>query len=431
MAKKAFFSLALLWFGSILGRGSTFIIYFILARELGADLFGVFSSAMATIMIFTLIAGFGIAQVWLQLFGAEGWRAVRWVRPSLNFVAASLGAIIIFILLIIALQADDVLTNKLLLLLFLFLCGYIGVQLVASKLQLEERYNNLTILQFLPNLVRLLLLILIIYVFRDELNLDIVGAVYASVGMVFSIISFLELKKMSKGDFDLKGHTKSPDFPSAIEKEKSLRIKDIFARAWPFGFAGIFAFVYIQSDIIMVRYISGNSEAAFYNVAFTVLSAIMTIPIILFSKYLIPKYHRWSNQNKSLLISTHKKGNLFMILTGILIALGLLLVSPFLIPLLFGNEYDSSIGLLKILAFSVPLTFISYSYGAILLTDEHVRLKVKLMGSVALFNIVLNIFTIPRYGPQGAAVSTLLSNFLLMVLYRYYTIKKVFSNIGA
>jgi O-antigen/teichoic acid export membrane protein len=67
--KEALRSLSFLWLGSLIGSGSTFLVYLILAREVGPTLFGLFSSAMATIMIFSLLAGFGVPQVWLKVFG--------------------------------------------------------------------------------------------------------------------------------------------------------------------------------------------------------------------------------------------------------------------------------------------------------------------------------------------------------------------------
>ena len=71
-SKKALKSLSLLWMGSLVGSGSTFIIYTVLARKIGPELFGLFSSALATITIFSLLAGFGVSKVWLKLFGKEG-----------------------------------------------------------------------------------------------------------------------------------------------------------------------------------------------------------------------------------------------------------------------------------------------------------------------------------------------------------------------
>lgn len=424
MGKRHLLSLGLLWTGSIVGRGSTFLIYIILAREVGPTTFGVFSSAMATIMIFSLFGGFGIPQVWLKLFGTEGWKGIRWVKPSLKFVLSTLVVILLSVFTIAQLQPEDDQTNTLLLLFFFFLCGYIGVQLVSSKLQLEERYTFLTIWQFLPNITRLVIFFLCFYLVNWSLTLFDIGLIYALVGLFFTLWSIKQLMMMSRGKVNLKGHER----PEGIIKETTPSLLEVAKEAWPFGFAGIFAFIYIQSDIVMIKYLSGSDQAGYYNVAFTILSAVMTIPMILFSKFLIPKYHRWSKHNKSQFYSTYKKGNFVMLLSGTGILICLLFFSEYIILLLFGGDYMPSIEYLRILAFSIPFSFLSYSYGATLLTGQHMILKVKLMGTVALLNIGINVVLIPIYGAVAAAFSTLLCNIILMFLYMYNSTNKVFSN---
>lgn len=424
MGKRHLLSLGLLWIGSIVGRGSTFLIYIILAREVGPATFGVFSSAMATIMIFSLFGGFGIPQVWLKLLGTEGWKGIRWVKPSLKFVFSTLVVILFSVFTITQLQPEDDQTNTLLLLFFFFLCGYIGVQLVSSKLQLEERYTFLTIWQFLPNITRLVIFFLCFYLVNWSLTLFDIGLIYAIVGLFFTLWSVKQLMMMSQGKVDLKGHKR----PEGNIKEITPSLLEVAKEAWPFGFAGIFAFIYIQSDIVMIKYLSGSDQAGYYNVAFTILSAVMTIPMILFSKFLIPKYHRWSKYNKSHFYNTYKKGNFVMLLSGAGILICLLFFSKYIILLLFGDDYMPSVEYLRILAFSIPFSFLSYSYGATLLTGEHMILKVKLMGTVALLNIGINVVLIPIYGAVAAAFSTLLCNIILMFLYMYNSTNKVFSN---
>ncbi|MEH6704700.1 MAG: oligosaccharide flippase family protein [Galbibacter orientalis] len=419
---KSIKSLSLLSVGSFVSSGSAFLIYTILAREIGPESFGVFSSSMAIMKMFLLIGGFGVPQLWLKVFGKEGWEAIRWIRPSIKFVLLSFVLILISILILVFFIPNDGSTKFLLLILFLFILGNVSVQLVSSKLQLEERYGVLALWQLTPNLLRLLIVVLIFYVFDLSLKEKGVGVVYGVIGLVFVILASKELILMLQGNFLLKGHSEQ-------KKDKtlqSLSLKKVLYEAWPFGAATLFAFIYMQSDIIMVKYMMGNEAAGYYNISFVVLSALLLIPTILFSKFLLPKYHRWANKDRGKLYRTYKKGNLIMIVTGSCCMLIIFLLSPFFIPLIFGEEYLPAVNLFKILSISLPISFLSYSIGATLVTNEHMKLKVKLMGSVALFNIVCNLFIIPKYGAIGAAISTVVSNMLLLILYYYNAQKRVF-----
>lgn len=422
--KQAIKSVSLLWMGSLLGSGSTFVIYIILARELGAESFGSLGSALSMTTILVILAGFGISQIWLKLFGQHGWSALDWIRPSLKFLVISILSVLIFLAFWAYFGPHDAQTRQILFILSLFIVGQVGVELISSKLQLEERYSRLALWQLLPNFLRLLVIAFLVYAVSAQINVIDIAWVYGLIGMFFALLAIYQLLQMQNGQFALVGHGEyAPDL-TRVHKT----VKNVFAETWPFGMASLFAFVYVQSDIVMVKYIAGDAEAGYYNVAFVVLTAIMVFPTVLYSKFFLPKYHRWANHDREKFYMAYKKGNLAMLLSGSVIMLILLFVSGWAIPFVFGAEYQSSILLINILAVTIPIYFVAYSVGATLITKNNMILKVKLMGATALFNIVLNLLLIPHYYAKGAAIATLISNILLLVLYLIAAQNKVFTS---
>ena len=117
-----------------------------------------------------------------------------------------------------------------------------------------------------------------------------------------------------------------------------------------------------------------------------------------------------------------------MLLLGVFASGAILLLTPWVIPLLFGKAYQEAVSLLAILALCAPVRFLAISTGATLVTQEHMRLKVLYMGMAAVINVLLNILTIPVYGAQGSAVSTLLSEIILLTLYLFAVRKHVFGS---
>ncbi len=418
--KKAIKSISFLWLGSFIGSGSTFVIYAILGKELGPELFGEFSSAITTINIFSLLAGFGVAQTWLKLFGKESWFAIRWVKSSLRFVLLSLFIVVILLLFWVFLGPHTIKTKQLLFLLTFFLFGTVSVTLVSSKLQLEERFQFLSFWQLSPNLTRLLLIFLIFIVLNTEITLINIAYIYAFVGIIFTLISIISLLKFSNRKIN-SGTNKSP-----ISKPK---IKEVFKEVWPFGLASIFAFIYIQSDIIMIKYLSGDLNAGYYTASFTILTAILVFPNVLYSKFLMPKYHKWANYDKKKLYDYYKKGNRIMLFAGLLAMITVLLFSNFFMPFIFGKQYKNSVLLINILSLTLPVYFVAYSVGTTLVTNEHMKLKVRLMGYVALLNLILNSILIPYYQAEGAAFATVISNFILLLLFFKTAKEKVFEQI--
>jgi len=426
LSKKAIKSLSFLWMGSLLGSGSTFVIYMILARKLGPEDFGVFSSALSMVTIFTMLAGFGVGEVWLKLFGKEGWQGIRWIKPSLHFVFISLVGATVLLAVWALYGSHDKTTQSLLLIMIFFIFGNVAVQLIVSKLQLEERYDYLALWQLAPNIIRLIIIVICFFILSISLSVIDIAYIYAGVGALFTIFGIYQLNCMQKGRFDLKGHEKT-----MVKEAITPTLKDIITEAWPFGMASLFAFIYVQSDIILIKYLAGDTEAGYYNVAFVIITAILIFPTVLYSKFLMPKFHRWANYDRDKFYQVYKKGNIAMLVSGSIAMVGILFLSGWMIPLLFGIEYQKSVVLINILAFTMPIYFVSYSIASTLVTQKHIRKKIKYMGLIAIINIVLNIVLIPYYGANGAAIATLISYFILLSVYYYASQKYVFATEAA
>jgi O-antigen/teichoic acid export membrane protein len=173
---------------------------------------------------------------------------------------------------------------------------------------------------------------------------------------------------------------------------------------------------------------SGDEQAGFYNIGFVILSAIYIFPSALYQKYLMPKFHRWANHDRNRFYDVYQKGNIVMLILGIIISVVIFASSDFFIPLLFGAQYVKSIELVNILALTLPFYLVAFSVASTLVTQEHMKRKVIYMGLVALFNVILNLILIPIYQAKGAAIATVVSNALLLAIYYYAANKYVFSD---
>tara|TARA_Y100000385_G_C12747569_1_gene489517 strand:+ start:111 stop:473 length:363 start_codon:yes stop_codon:yes gene_type:complete len=101
---------------------------------------------------------------------------------------------------------------------------------------------------------------------------------------------------------------------------------------------------------------------------------------------------------------------------------------PLIIPLLFGTAYREAVDILFIIASCAPIHFLATSIGATLVTQEHMRRKVRYIGMSAIINISLNLLLIPLYGAKGAAASTLVSEITLLVFFLFAVRRYVFGN---
>jgi O-antigen/teichoic acid export membrane protein len=102
-----------------------------------------------------------------------------------------------------------------------------------------------------------------------------------------------------------------------------------------------------------------------------------------------------------------------MILTSVLIALPVTFLSEPIISILFGTQYSAAAGVLSIHIWAGVFVFLGVSVNNWFLAEnlQIYSFYRTLLGCIA--NIALNLILIPKWGIQGAAVSTLISQFIV------------------
>lgn len=416
--KQAVKTISLLWVGSIMGAGCAFLTQVLLARELGPAAFGAFAAALAMVMLVAPLASFGVGGFWLKAFGEEGWQAVRWLRGSLKYTLLTTFLMLTGLFCWAMFGPHDVSTRELLMVLSVYLLGQVAVELVSAKLQLEERYLGLALWQFLPHLMRLMLVAMLALVINKLMTLHNVAYAYGLISLLVFLFGAFLMWRMYGGHLALKGHgeaSKSASPPALLAS-----IKQVAVQSWPFGLAGVFYLIYFQSDIILLKYIAGDEAAGIYNVAFVVIATVYMLPGVVYQKFLLPKIHRWARHDRAKVSQVYRTGNLIMLILGFISMVILWLTANFVLPWIFGEGYEEAVFIVMVLALGVPLRFVSLSTGAFLMADGYIRKKAALMAIAATINVTLNIFLIPVYGAIGAAVATCLTEVFLFISYAIY-----------
>ena len=404
---------------SILAAGSTFMIYILLARELGVYGFGLMSSALTMATFFALISGFGVSQFWLRIFGESPQMGRQSVLPSLKCIALTCGASIVTLIIWACYGPNDYVMRNILIMFSVYMLGQVCLDLVISKMQIEREFFALSIFSLFPNLARLALVSVVVF-FVDDVTVIGVAYIYLFVSVILVALSFIQLifwVKKSKGSDSL----------DVIKYRRKESISSVFVRSWPFGVGVVCSFVYMQSDIVILKYLSGDYYSGLYNVAFVFISAVILIPNAVYQKYLMPMIHHWAYKDSVRFREVYILGRRVMLAMGLVSASVLFVYADWLIVTLFGSEYAKSGSSLKILVLMIPMILVGYSIGAVLSTKEFMIKKVRIMVFVAVLNILLNMILIPKFNADGAAIATVVSYFLLLTLYYVAAKKYVFS----
>ena len=108
---------------------------------------------------------------------------------------------------------------------------------------------------------------------------------------------------------------------------------------------------------------------------------------------------------------------------GLPISVGMFILARQIIVFVYGDKYYGSAIALQILAWFVFIKFLSYLSGIVLSSIDRQYLRMYSQGISAFVNISANLILIPVYGLVGAAIATLLSEFILFLSSQVYVSK--------
>jgi len=417
-ARQSVLNISLLWLGSLASAATVFLSQIVLARQLSPGGYGDLAAAIAAVNLLSPLAGFGIQGFWLNVFGSEGWGAVRWIYPSIRFLVLSSLLALVLLYGWAVLGSHNGSSRQLVCLLLPLVAAYPLTEVVTCKLQIEERYSSLALWQLAPNLARLILLVIMAIATSSNLEAAKVAEAYSFVAVGIFITGSFQVMAMARGRLALKGHAEEQSPQASIVPKINYRLSsiDVVRQAWPYGMSGIFYIVYYQSDIILLELLAGDKAAGAYNVAFVIMMGVYLLPNAIYQRFLLPKFHRWEKSNVELSLRIYRAGNGVMLALGVLTTCTLLMLIPWLIPVCFGVHYQDAIGPLTILAFCAPVRFLASGVEVHLFNQKNVRRMCFYMGIVAVTNLVINLLLIPHYGTKGAAAATLLTEITLLGL---------------
>ncbi len=182
-------------------------------------------------------------------------------------------------------------------------------------------------------------------------------------------------------------------------------------------FANVIQFLNYRLDILLISFYLGTVSVGWYSVAVNFAEILWYVPTSL-GTILFPHVANSGEQDANTITSRLSRQT-FLLMT--LASLGVAIISPWLIPLLFGPKFGPSIAALLILLPGVLI----FSMAKILGNNFSGRGRVGTNGAVSALalalNITLNIILIPRMGIRGAALSSTISystaTFILIYLF--------------
>ena len=184
--------------------------------------------------------------------------------------------------------------------------------------------------------------------------------------------------------------------------------------------------IYVNADITMLGFFSDDSTVGIYSLSSKIYSMIKTI-VNAMVIVTLPRMTYIIDNSPDKYCETLKKVCSYLFIFLMPIACGVFMLSKEVILIVGGSEYQTGSVALKILSGAMIFAvFCSFCMNSILIAHRKEKDCLKATTISALINVVLNLFALPLLGMNGAAVTTIISEAvnLLMLL---YSSKKVVS----
>jgi len=195
----------------------------------------------------------------------------------------------------------------------------------------------------------------------------------------------------------------------------------LFKQCWPLILSGIIIMMYMRIDQVMIGEILGDTSVGFYSISTRFTELWYFIPsIFVTSTYpsLINKYREEGEVYKRACQRLLK----ILFLLSFSISLFFLFFSDSIIFYLYGNEYMAAVFTLKVSIWTGVFVFWGMAAGNFLVIENLSKHNFAKSIQGLVINIILNIILIPKYGINGAAIATLISQ--SYASYFYYAFYK-------
>ena len=401
----------LLFGGTFASAFLSLLAQLLLVRLMPVADYGRLSTVLAATTLLAPVSSFGINWFWVQVFGREGYGALRWIRPSIALLFLS--NVLSVALLSAYLLSAGTLSNAWLELtsVVLILLGQCAIEIVSVKYQLEERFAQLSLWQSLMQVGRLVVVALLSRASDTQLPAILAG--YSLVGLGLAIFGLLVLRDFKLGRVRLAGH---PPASLHVGGATSPGLIATAKLSLPFAVTTICYLVSSQSTILLVAAIIGPESTAIFSAALLIFAAINLVPNIVFTKFLFVRICRWAESDRESFAAILHVSVASMIALGVAVMVALALLAPVVTPLIFGPKYDQVISVLIYMSPAIPCRFVQSAYSAMYVSNENVRLRVRFGGVSAVSSLAINLLFLPAFGLYGAVAAFVVSEALMLAL---------------
>lgn len=381
--------------GKALSLIFSFILTGVLTRHLGVLGYGEYTTIFFYLGFFAIFSEFGIDQILVKELSKtkeDSQRTGQFISKTLS-LRIMLTTISVFLAIVFSLFLPySSIVKKGIIIGSISNFFFYSATALMSYFQVKLNFFYPVLADTLGKLTTLVTSLALILIFRKNLLLLIVAYVTGSFVVFATIFSVFEKQRIK-----------------LVFRFDPNKWHYIFSAAFPLFLISFLNQVVYRIDVVLLSFFSGTEAVGIYGLATRVLE-IGILPATFLTASVFPVL---AEQIKEINIfkRTFLNSLKIFLLGGLSVTIFILIAGNFLVKILGGSEFTSSILILKILTLSIlPIWLTNLSSVTLITLGEQKKLSYTYF-FVAVLNILLNLLLIPRFGITGAAYCFVVAQF--------------------
>ncbi|WP_433381876.1 flippase [Actinoplanes sp. CA-142083] len=387
-----------LYVAEFVSRAMTLVLTILVARTLGSTEYGKLALVLSVMAIAQNLTDFGFSTLGVKLIANEP-GAVNRIGSAMLVLKVALGVVtsgaIIVIVLLAGVPGD---------LAWIFVFNSLTLVTLAYTTSMSSIYRGHEIMQF-DAYGRTGIAFLT----------TAVGALLISSGHGVVAISALTLALTFVNALYMK---------SVNDRQRLFRFEwprstqeygPLLKQALPFAVLAVLVAVSFRVDALILGLFESTTAVGEYSAAYRVFELLLIVPAI-FAGVLLPTTSARLNSDKASAHSLTMIAIRYFTYLCFPLAIGVALLAGPLITLVYGNEYPGSIIVLQIMSFTVIPTFISSLTANIIHASSRPQHNTYIALFNVIFNVSLNLILVPILGLRGAAITSLATQTIGLVI---------------
>lgn len=385
-----------------LSRAGTVIVSIVLTgllyRQLQEERFGAYSFITAFVLLFGHLSDWGTNIITVREAVKEKERQPE-IFGSLIIFRFVL-AVLSFLLVNLVVRLNPawqglITTTTIASFVLLFLSFKTSAQMVFQAL---VRLDLTAVVDFLASLFFLLLVFLFLLVYPNDIKLVMLAWVLAT--FTVAVIGLVLAARISRINWIFEWNAVKPVFTAAI----------------PTGAMLITFSLYNRIDIVILQQFRGSTEVAPYALAYKVYDNTVLAAAFLMNALFPYLAQEFGRKSYLLLRQYYQKAFDVLLVFGLLVLSIIIVFAPQIVEILTGSLNNPAIGVLRVLSFAIIVAYFNHLNGFSLIAFGLQKLSFMIALVALIFNAGANFIFVPRYSYTAAAVITVATELLVLLI---------------